>query len=453
MRTTTRATSTPLEAERRELVERACDQIDPERLAELCLEMTAIPSPTGEELAVADHLAKRLRSAGVEGEVQRLDDRQANAIGRLRGSGAGPELLVYAPIDTAFAGDSREDAPWLGERPRPDFALPPRREGTKVIGLGAENPKAFATCAVAAAEALARAGAGAAMEGDLVVALASGSMPIGGRPGSDRRNLGFGSGITHLLERGVAPDFAIVLKPGYAVVHEEVGLAWFRVTVRGSVGYTGARHKGPYRNAIVDAATVVTMLEAWFAEYTKDNTSGQVAPQGAVNAIAAGHADRGAFNPAACELSVDLRVGPRTSLRQAAGQLELALDRIRAAAPGLEVTAEMTAGLPGTHTPPDNWIVGSLIRAWEDREQRPHQAKGGGSGATDGAVLRGHGIPTARIGLPPPSTPSPYPGFSMGVADTGSMRRLTEVLVAAIVDTTTRTRAEVGIEDQRREGP
>jgi acetylornithine deacetylase/succinyl-diaminopimelate desuccinylase-like protein len=271
-------------------------------------------------------------------------------------------------------------------------------------------------------------------------------MPVGGRPSSDRRNLGFGSGLTYMLEHGVAPDFAIVLKPGWAVVHEEVGLAWFRLTVRAPVGYTGARHKGPYRNAVVDAAAVVTMLEAWFAEYTSASASGQVAPQGAVNAISAGHADRGAFNPASCQISVDLRVSPRTSLREVARQLDRALDRIRAAVPGLDVTAEMTAGLPGTHTPPESWIVGSLVRAWEDREGREHSSPGGGSGASDGAILRGHGIPTARIGLPPPRTPSPYPGFSMGVADAGAMRRLTEVLVGAIVDTTTRTRAEVGLE-------
>jgi succinyl-diaminopimelate desuccinylase len=444
MRTTPSATPEPLEAERQALVERALGEIDTERLAELCLEMTAIPSPTGEELDLATYLARRLRSAGVEGSVQPIDGRQANAVGRLRGSGDGPELLVYAPIDTAFAGETAEDRDWLGESPRADFSLPPRREGTKVVGLGAENPKGFATCAVAAAEAVAR--AGVPLRGDLVLALASGTMPIGGRPVSDRRNLGFGSGITHLLEHGATPDFAIVLKPGYAVVHEEVGLAWFKLTVRGGVGYTGARHKGPYRNAIVDAATVVGMLESWFAEYTRANASGQVAPQGAVNAIAGGHRDRAAFNPATCEIFVDLRVSPRTSLRQVAARLERELDRIRAAVSGLDVTAELIAGLPGTHTPPESWIVRSLVRAWEDQEQREHKPASGGSGATDGTILRSHNIPTARIGLPPPETPSPYPGFSMGVVDTGSMRRLTEVLVRAIVDTTTRNSAELGLE-------
>jgi hypothetical protein len=44
-----------------------------------------------------------------------------------------------------------------------------------------------------------------------------------------------------------------------------------------------------------------------------------------------------------------------------------------------------------------------------------------------------------------PATPSPYPGFSMGVADVDSIARLTEVLVEAIVDLTTKTREEVGL--------
>src|SRR5215475_494678 len=100
----TSTTPAPLEPERRSLVERACAEIDPERLAELCLEMTAIPSPTGDELTLASYLAERFGAAGLEGAVQLVDGRQANAIGRLRGSGDGPKLLVYAPTDTAFGG-------------------------------------------------------------------------------------------------------------------------------------------------------------------------------------------------------------------------------------------------------------------------------------------------------------------------------------------------------------
>ncbi len=119
------------------------------------------------------------------------------------------------------------------------------------------------------------------------------------------------------------------------------------------------------------------------------------------------------------------------------------LDEVRAANPDFEITSEMTVGIDGTSTPEGSWIVRSLIGAWEAQEGKAHQPARGTSGATDAAILRAHGIETARIGPPPPSTPSPYPGFSMGVADLGSMETLVSVLLRAAVDTLARPRAEI----------
>lgn len=432
------------------LLRRALDAIESGRLAELLVSMTAIPSPSGEERPLAEHVVAHLRAAGIEAEVDELGGRAANAVGRLRGSGGGGRLLLYAPLDTAFAGATSEDEPWLGASPRADFALPPRRERDQVVGLGAENPKAFAACAIVALEAMAA--AGAVLPGDLELLLAGRSMPIlarpatadGGNPAIGKGPLGFGAGSRAHLERHDAPDAAIVLKPGYAVSHEEVGLAWFRLTVRGAVNYTGIRHKGPYRNPILAAAGLVTGLEAWIGRWSTAAASGTVAPQGSINAIRAGAGTHAAFTPATCVVDVDLRVSPRSSPDQVQAELEAAVNELRAAEPELDVTVERTAALPGTATDPDAWIVRCLVRAWEWREERTHVPAGRTSGASDAAVLRGAGIPTARIGLPPPATPSPYPGFSMGVAATGGMTRLTEVLVRAMVDAASRTRSELG---------
>ncbi len=439
-----------LSVDARAAIERARDRLDDERIADLVMGMTAIPSPTGEERALADYVAAHFAAAGVESQVQAIDDRQANVIGRIRGTGEGPSLMLYAPLDTAFSGRTVEDRPWLGDDVRDDFSISPRRDGNRVVGMGAENPKGYAAAAVTALEAVAAAGLD--VRGEAIVALASGSMPVDRRPGFERHPLGHGSGITHLLESGTRPDFAIVLKPGYSVVHEEVGLAWFRLIVHGTVNYTGIRHKGPYANPILAAARLVTALEAWFPEYTAANTAGLVAPQGSINAITAGSSDRAAFIPATCEIDLDLRVAPASSPADVRRQLEAALDAIRADDPDLNVELLPTAAIPGTATDPDNWVVRSLVRAWEEREGRTHEPVGRGSGATDGAIIRSHGIPTARIGLPPsPSpTPNPYPGFSMGVVDIGSIHRLAEVLIQAIVDTVSRTRDDVGLATPRR---
>ncbi|MGH2406851.1 MAG: M20 family metallopeptidase [Candidatus Limnocylindrales bacterium] len=424
------------------LVERARAAVDPEGLADLALKMTAIPSPTGAERELAEMVVAHLRRAGVEADIQVIDGQCANVLARLPGRGDGPRLLLYAPLDTAFAGIIAEDEPWLGATPRADFALPPRREGRKVIGLGAENPKGFAAAGIGAVEALAAAGVDS--RGDVLLALAGGSMPVDRRPGLAGR-VGFGQGITFLLDHAPRPDFAVVLKPGYAVAHEEVGLAWFRLTVGGAVNYTGIRHKGPYRNPILSAARLVTALEDWFPAFTAAGTSGLVAPQGSIDAIHAGSPDRVAFIPASCEIDLDLRVAPDSSPQEVQAQLEAAVATFREADPALEVSVEMTASLPGTRTDPDSWIVRSLVRAWEAREARPHVPLANGSGASDAAVLRSQGIPTARIGLPPPATPSPFTGFSMGVADIDSIAGLADLLILAIVDTTFRSRSEVGL--------
>src|ERR671916_61695 len=124
------------------------------------------------------------------------------------------------------------EAPAMSQVDQPDFDLPPRRADGKVIGLGAENPKGFAAAGIAAFEALAR--AGYRPSGDLSLVLAGGSMPVIGRPGLYGQ-VGHGAGIRQVISTETRPDAAIVLKPGWSVLHEEVGLARFRITVRGSV--------------------------------------------------------------------------------------------------------------------------------------------------------------------------------------------------------------------------
>jgi acetylornithine deacetylase/succinyl-diaminopimelate desuccinylase-like protein len=433
----------PLSAEQREWLERAWAQIDDERLANLDLALTRIPSPTGEERAVAEYLVQELKGIGLEGRYQPIDEQQGNAVGRLRGSGEGPDLLLFAPLDTAFAGAEEEDVPWIGPTIRADLRPQAFMEDGNVVGLGAENPKGYVTCVVHAAEAVRR--AGVPLRGDVIVGLAAGGMPTNKRPDLRRWNAGQGNGASFMLEQGVRGDFAVIAKPGWAVAWEEVGLCWFRVTVKGGLNYTGIRHLVPYKNPIIEATKVIAGLEEWFPEYSARNTSGLVAPQGSIGAIEGGWTYKPAFVPTACHLYVDLRISPRTAPMDAKHQFGEAMRRIAAQNPGLELDWEMILSIPGGHTDPQSWIVQSLMRAWEALEGRPHEPARNTSGATDAAILRGRGIPTARLGLPRARGLAAYAGFSMGVANVEGMRRLTQALVYGIVDTCTRSRAEVGL--------
>ncbi|TCO61131.1 M20 family metallopeptidase [Actinocrispum wychmicini] len=432
---------------REALTAKAARHIDRERLRDLVCDLVDMPSPTGDERPLAEHIASTLRETGIDGQVQLIDSRQANAYGRLPGSGAGPDLMLYAPIDTFSTGDPDQDVPGIGPVWLPYMESRAEVHGDLVAGLGASNPKGHVACVIAAAEAVAS--SGIPLTGDLVVAFGAGGMPTNADTGADRRNVGQGVGCSYLLEQGVWADFAVIAKPGWSVAWEEVGLAWFEVTVRGTHTYVGARHRLPYRNAIADAGRVVAWLESWFERYAEAHTDGLVAPQGVVSSIDGGWARMAAATAGSCTFRIDLRLSPRTTPMQAKREFSQAIEQIRATDPDIALDWRMTLAIPGATTDPDNWITRSTIAAWERVTGEQHQPALGTSGATDANILRNRGIPTARVGMPK-VTEAPFPiDFTAGMntVDLREMERLTRLLVEVAVDTLTRTRVEVGLSD------
>src|SRR5207244_9035892 len=128
-------------------------------------------------------------------------------------------------------------------------------------------------------------------------AFAGGGMPSMQPRHEGRQNHGLSSGVTYMINHGVTADFAIICKPGWAAAWEEVGLCWFKVTVRGQMGYAGmTRSFANFRNAIVHAATFVLALEEWLPIYQERNTSGLCDPQGAIGDICGGWLSTPAFS-------------------------------------------------------------------------------------------------------------------------------------------------------------
>ncbi len=423
-------------------VAKAWDRIDRARLRELVVGLVGVPSPTGDEAGVARWAVDALPGS-VDARVQPLDDRQANAVARVRGAGGGPELLLYAPVDTLTTG-TEADLPVVGDRLERYMRPDPEVRGDLVLGLGAGNPKGHAACVLAAVEAVAE--AGVPLRGDLVAALGAGGMPTNTPvlPGDDRRGTGQGRGCSFLLEQGTWPDAAVIAKPGWTVSWEEVGLAWFDLVVRGTHTYVGSRHRLPYTSAVAAAGEVARRAELWFAGYTAAHTDGLVAPQGVLGAVEGGWTRMPAVTPASVRLRVDLRLSPRTTPAQARRELEAFVAGVRG--DGIDVDCDMVLSIPGTSTDPGHWVVGRTTRAWEEIEGRPHEPVLGTSGATDANILRQQGIPTARVGMPKvPEVDGAPPDFALGmdVVDVREMERLTRLLVRVAVETCTRTLEEV----------
>lgn len=426
----------------------AWGHVTADRLRELVTTVVDVPSPTGEEGPLAAVLAAELGAAGLDARVQPLDDRQANALGRLRGDGTGPDLMLYAPVDTLTTGRPEDDLPWAGPELRADMRPVAQVHGDLVVGLGAGNPKGHVACVLAAAEAVAA--TGVPLRGDLVAAFGAGGMPTNSLPGP-RRATGQGAGCSFLLEQGGWTDLAVIAKPGWSVSHEEVGVSWLELRVHGSPTYVGSRHRLPYDNPISGAAALVLRLERWFEDYAAAHTDGLVAPQGVVGAVEGGWTRMPAVTPAVCRVLVDLRLSPRTTPLQARRELQAFVAR-EAAALGLRVDVELVLAVPGTTTDPGSWVVRSAVHAWEQLEGHPHEPATGMSGATDANILRARGIPTARIGMPKvdpaaiAATGLPADFTSgMNTVSVTEMVRLTRLLVRVALDSVLRDRQEVGL--------
>ncbi len=437
----------PLTEQQQAWLRAAVAELDEDRMRQFNLTITGIHSPTGYERKVNEYVVEHLKKIGFDAFYQRVDDLSGNAIGRLHGSGEGPSLMLYAPMDTHINADPAEDVPWVGRELRPDM-LPNAYidENNNVVGLGASNPKGMITALVAAAEAIQR--VGVPLKGDLLVAFCGGGMPTFQAPGYPSMNHGMGSGVNYMLTHGVTADFGIISKPWWGVFWEEVGLCWFKVSVRGTMNYAGMPRGIPgWRSSPVAAAKVLLAIEEWLPKYTELVTSGQVAPQGNISTLRGGWPYKVAFPPATTEIYVDVRCSPRAGPPEVRKLFGEAIEAI-ARKLDVELDWEMIASYPGASTDPNNWIVQSSMRGWEFVEGRPNEFPPAVSGQTDASMIRNLGIPLARFGqpFPTPLAPPEWDGLGgMGVSHIPDLVKVAKAAIYAAIDTCTRTRAEVGL--------
>ena len=73
------------------------EQVDPQRITQLTLDMVRIPSPPGEERAVSEFYADVLRDAGLEVELDYEFPSSPSVVAWLRGSGREHYASVRRP--------------------------------------------------------------------------------------------------------------------------------------------------------------------------------------------------------------------------------------------------------------------------------------------------------------------------------------------------------------------
>jgi acetylornithine deacetylase/succinyl-diaminopimelate desuccinylase-like protein len=435
----------PFSTEQMQWYEQACAKIDPKRLQKLLFELTNIHSPTGATRAASEFMAGHLGKVGFDADYQALTDISGNVKAQYRGAGGGASVMLYAPIDTHLECTPEERAELTGPAEEADMQPYAQQVDDWVYGLGSSNPKGMIATLTEVATALIE--ARVPIKGDLLMGLADGGMPV---DIAARQHAGMSGGVLHLLNRGMYPDFAIIMKPWNWIYHEEPGMAWFKLRVYGTLGYAGVPHDIPgFRSSVGAMATVIPELEKWIIDYAEKNTSGVVKPHGWIAGVRGGTPERPAFPSFLTELFFDVRVNPRTSPAEVKAQFANFVAELKARRPALEMDWEMYGSVPGGTTDPQNWIIQSAKRGWEHIEGRPHGTPDLLGGQTDGAALRRWGVPTARIGWPWPAQGSPLPvaeGLGgMGATYIPELIPCARKIMYALIDTLTRTREEVGL--------
>ncbi|MGQ7793163.1 M20 family metallopeptidase [Faunimonas sp. B44] len=274
-----------------------------EAVRDLLAAMVDIRSPTGEEREMAEFMVARMRAAGLAADLQFVSEGRPNAVGHLRGTGEGLNLLFTGHMDTSY--DGTEDY-LSGDGYKPKAVC---RDGW-MWGLGAHNMKSGLAAAMIAAEAIAR--AGIRLRGDVSIAGVVGEIEKTAIEEFQGTSFaGYGVGTRHLVTHGVTADYAILAEPSaLTIATANMGCIWVRISVKGTVSHAALSNRPNVRNAI----RLMHELEAEIFEWSQDYEAAHVymgeRPNVTVAAIRGGAPWRLSRNPVSCSLYLDIRTVP-----------------------------------------------------------------------------------------------------------------------------------------------
>jgi acetylornithine deacetylase/succinyl-diaminopimelate desuccinylase-like protein len=282
---------------------KAASHITVDNVRDLLMALVDIASPTGKESGVAHYLVERMRRAGMDTDLQFVDEGRPNAVGHLRGRGDGLNLLFTGHMDTSYSGDEEHLS---GEGFKPKAVL---RDGW-VFGLGANNMKSGLASALVAIEAIGK--AGITLDGDISFGAVVGEIEkIAVEEFQGVEYSGYGIGTRHLVTHGVTADFAVLAEPtGLRISVANMGCIWLRITVGGTVAHSALAN----RPNVVNAISVMHELQADVARWARDYEAAHVFmgehPNATIAAIRGGAPWRLSRNPHSCSLYLDVRTVP-----------------------------------------------------------------------------------------------------------------------------------------------
>jgi acetylornithine deacetylase/succinyl-diaminopimelate desuccinylase-like protein len=317
-----------------------------EDMADLMLRLGNTYGPFGFEAATAREVHDWYQSNGMTSDFVEITEDRAAVVGRVAGDGTGKSLIYNAHLDTEASG---HDYDTLMDAPDPNI-IGAKREGDRIFGHTVQNDRGCMAMQMIVGRAIAE--SGVQLKGDLLLKSApgeTGAAPVDEYQGE--RYVGKGFGTTHLVDRGYVADYAIISETtDFAASWVQTGAAYYKITLRGKNMYTPRLIRGDslatQPNAIVRAASVVELVEAWAIEFeaarTRDTACGVMRPKAQVGAIRGGIPWRPNRSATYTALYVDVRTLPGEDVESVTAALSAAVRST-----GLEVEVDLIMAKAG----------------------------------------------------------------------------------------------------------
>jgi acetylornithine deacetylase/succinyl-diaminopimelate desuccinylase-like protein len=372
------------------LAEKILAAVREEEIVAMATDAINIPSPTGEELQMAEYMRNALQQLGLTVTWQEVEEGRANVVGRWTGSGGGKNLMFNGHMDTSNTG-REEFLTGIGYKPNAVI-----KDGV-IYGLGIYNMKGALVCYTHAVKALQ--GAGVKLKGDVIIAAVAGEIEKtqwGKYKGKEYR--GYGYGTHYLVNHGVLPDMCILGEPtDMHVVLEHFGSMWVRISCSGIYVHSAFCEGREEMNSIRRMHELMEGVMEWASTWEKKAAYGGKKAIVNLGGIRGGHPWRASRTPEKTDLFLDVRVPPTIPMNEARRDIHAVFVDLEKKHPDWGLEFETYVSVPGARISEDHPMI-RAIDANHERVMGQRPEREVVTWCSDASVLSRYGIETVNYG-------------------------------------------------------
>jgi acetylornithine deacetylase/succinyl-diaminopimelate desuccinylase-like protein len=370
--------------------EKILAQVKEDEIVAMARDVINIPSPTGEELQMAQYMRRALQELGLHVTWQEVEEGRANVVGRWTGSGGGKNLMFNGHMDTSNTG--REDfLTGLGYKPNAVV------KNGFLYGLGIYNMKGALVCYTHAVKALQR--AGVRLKGDVIIAAVAGEIEKtqwGEFKGKEYRGYGFGT--HYLVNHGILPDMCILGEPtDMHVVLEHFGSMWVRISCTGIYVHTAFCEGREEMNSIRRMHSLMEPILKWIANWETKAAHGGKKAIVNLGGIRGGHAWRASRTPEKTDLFLDVRVPPTIPMNEARREIQQLFLELEKQHPDFGLEFETYVSVPGARIDESHEMIRAIDANHERIMGNPPEREVV-TWCSDASVLSRYGVDTVNYG-------------------------------------------------------